>query len=73
MTQFHGSVILPDILPLIKYIFSYFFHIMSEFDQTFDPNIIIGQCDFISRFNDFALYLGTQLVYEHIFSQYVCV
>ena len=34
---------------------------MSEYDQTFDPNILIGHCDLIS---DFALYLGTQMVYE---------
>ena len=45
-------------------IFSYFFQIMSEYDQTFDPNILIGHCDLISRFSDFALYLGTQMVYE---------
>ena len=38
---------------------------MSEYDQTFDPNIDIGHFDLISRFSDFALYLGTQLVYEH--------
>ena len=37
---------------------------MSEYDQTFDPNILIGHCDLISRFIDFALYLGTQMVYE---------
>ena len=29
---------------------------MSEYDQTFDPNILIGHCDLISRFSDFALY-----------------
>ena len=46
-------------------IFSYFFQIMSEYDQTFDPNILIGDCDLISRFIDFALYLDTQLVYFH--------
>ena len=38
---------------------------MSEYDQTFDPNILIGHCDLISWFSDFALYLDTQLVYEH--------
>ena len=27
--------------------------------------ILIGQCDLISQFNGFALYLGTNLVYEH--------
>ena len=37
---------------------------MSEYDQTFDPNILIGHCDRISLFSDFALYLGTQMVYE---------
>ena len=37
---------------------------MSEYDQTFDSNILIGQCDLISRFSDFALYLGNPLVYE---------
>ena len=36
---------------------------MSEYDQAFDPNILIGHCDLISRFSDFALYLDTQLVY----------
>ena len=44
--------------------FHTFFQIMSEYDQTFDPNILIGHCDPISRFSDFALYLGTQMVYE---------
>ena len=39
---------------------------MSEYDQTFDSNILIGHGDIILRFGDFALYLGTQLVYEHI-------
>ena len=29
---------------------------MSEYDQTFDPNILIGYCDRILRFSDFALY-----------------
>ena len=37
---------------------------MSEYDQNIDPNILIGQCDLISRFSDFALYLTTQMVYE---------
>ena len=31
------------------------------------PNILIGHCDLISRFSDFALYLDTQLVYFHTF------
>ena len=37
---------------------------MSDYDQNFDPNIPIGHYDLISRFSDFALYLGTQVVYE---------
>ena len=37
---------------------------MSEYDQTFDPNILIGLGDLISQFSDVALYLGTQMVYE---------
>ena len=40
---------------------------MSEYVQAFDPNILIGHCDLISRFSDFALYLDTQLVYFHTF------
>ena len=42
---------------------------MSEYDQAFDPNILIGHCDLISRFSDFAIYLDTQLVYFHTFFQ----
>ena len=38
---------------------------MSKYHETFDPEILIGQCDLISRFSDFALCLSTQLVYEH--------
>ena len=38
---------------------------MSEYDLTFDPNKLIGHCDLISRFSDFALYFDTQLVYFH--------
>ena len=49
------------------FFFSYFFQIISEYDQAFDPNILIGHCDLISRFSDFALYLDTQLVYFHTF------
>ena len=38
---------------------------MSEYDQTFDSNILIGHYNLISWFSEFALYLHTQLVYEH--------
>ena len=45
---------------------SYFFLIMNEYDQTFNPNILIGHYDLISWFIDFALYLNTEWVYDHI-------
>ena len=28
---------------------------MNEYDQTFDPKVLIGRCDLISRFSDFCL------------------
>ena len=37
--------------------------------MTFDPEVVLGHCDLISRFSDFALYLDTQLVYFHMFFQ----
>ena len=37
---------------------------MFAYDKTFDPELVLGHCDLISRFSDFALYLGTQMVYE---------
>ena len=43
---------------------------MSEYDQAFNPNILIGHCDLISRFSDFALYLDTQLVY--LYPRHLC-
>ena len=42
---------------------------MTESDQTFNPNILIGHYDLISWFSDFALYLGTQ-VYKQTFSMF---
>ena len=33
--------------------------------MTFDPEVVLGHYDLISRFSDFALNLGTQLIYEH--------
>ena len=38
---------------------------MFAYDKTFDPKVVQGQYDLISRFSDFPLYLGTQLVYGH--------
>ena len=55
---------------------------MSEYDQTFDPNILIGHCDLISRFSDFALYLGSVILpyisvlkwfMNKLLSKYACV
>ena len=40
---------------------------MFAYDKTFDPEVVLGPYDVISWFSDFALYLGTQLVYEHTF------
>ena len=40
---------------------------MFAYDKTFDPEVVLGQCDLISRFSDFALYLDTQSVYFHTF------
>ena len=37
------------------------------YDKTFDPEVVLGHCDLISRFSDFALYLDTQFVYFHTF------
>ena len=34
---------------------------MFAYDKTFDPKVVLGQCDLILRFSDFALYLGTQI------------
>ena len=42
---------------------------MFAYDKTFDPEVVVGQCDLISLFSDFALYLDTQLVYFHTFFQ----
>ena len=39
---------------------------MFAYDKTFDPELVLGHCDLISRFSDFALYLDTQLVYFQI-------
>ena len=30
--------------------------------STFDPKVLIGQCELISRFSDFALYFGTRCI-----------
>ena len=38
---------------------------MYEYDKTFDHKVVLGHCDLISWFSDFALYLNTQLVFFH--------
>ena len=40
---------------------------MFVYDNTFDPKIVLGHCDLITWFSDFAFYLGFLLVYEHIY------
>ena len=66
MTLFHGSVILPYILAL-KWFMNKLLQSMFAYDKTFDPEVVLGHYDLISRFSDFALYLDTQLVYFHTF------
>ena len=40
---------------------------MFAYDKTFDPEVVLGHCDLISRFSDFALYLDNQLVFLYFF------
>ena len=42
---------------------------MLAYDKTFDPEVVLGHCDLISRFSDSALHLVTQLEYFHTFFQ----
>ena len=47
---------------------------MFAYDKTFGPKEVLGHCDLISRFSDFASYLVTQMVYDHIsFTVYLCM
>ena len=46
---------------------------MSKYDQAFEPNILIGHCDLISRFSDFALYLDTLFGYDKTFNPKVVI
>ena len=39
---------------------------MNEYDQTLNPNILKGHYDLILWFSDFALYLNTEWVLDHI-------
>ena len=56
-----------------KLIFFYFFQIMSKYDQIFDPNILIGHCDLISRFSDLPNILTLNQYIFILFSDYECV
>ena len=51
-------MILPYIFKLNWYILI-LFQIINKYDQTFDPKVLIGHCDLISRFS--------QLVCEHTY------
>ena len=39
---------------------------MFVYDKTFDPKVVLGHCDLITWFSDFAFDLGFLLVYEHM-------
>ena len=41
-------------------------HTMFVYDKTSDPKVVLGHCDLITWFSDFAFYLGFLLVYERI-------
>ena len=43
---------------------------MFAYDKTFDPEVVLGHCDLISRFSDFALYLDTHSYFFQIMSEY---
>ena len=36
---------------------------MFAYDKTFDPELLLGHCDLMSRFSDFASILTLKLVY----------
>ena len=41
---------------------------MFAYDKTFHPEVVLGHCDLISRFSDFALYLDTQFsIFSYFF------
>ena len=44
---------------------------MSEYDQTYDPNILIGHCDLISRFSALLPYISALNWYFSYFFQIV--
>ena len=50
---------------ILPYISALKWFLLSHYDKTFDPKVVIGHYDLISQFSDFSLYLGTQLVYIH--------
>ena len=67
MTLFHGSVVLPYIATLNQYVII----LLSDYDKNFEPNILVGHCDLISRFSDFVSALNWFM--NKLFSHYVCV
>ena len=40
---------------------------MFAYDMTFDPKVFLGHFDLILWFNDFALFLNSQLVFSYFF------
>ena len=43
---------------------------MFVYDEIFDPKVVLGRCDLISWFSDFALYLDAQFSLVGIFSYF---
>ena len=64
VTLFYGSLILPYISALNWYM-NIFLSQNVLYERTFHPKVVLGHCDLISWFSDFAVYLDTQLVYFH--------
>ena len=40
---------------------------MFVYDKTFDPKVVLGHCDLVSWFSDFALYLDTVGIFFILF------
>ena len=40
---------------------------MFAYDKTFDPEVVLGHCDLISRFSDFALYRHSISIFSYFF------
>ena len=43
--------------------------LLFAYDKTFDPEVVLGHCDLILRFGDFALYHSIS-IFSYFFSDY---